>query len=443
MTMIFRRANMTRLFRPAQTAALILSVLSGTAYAGDTPNRLNLLEAEHQSLKQSLSQVQAAATQNTQNLANLTLTSGEQQNELLVLDQELKKQQAGIERHSLSIADNTTAIHSNFGRIEANTNALQQQADRIQANQTQIGANRATLEQQARNIADTQAALQRISLGNGVDPEKIAQIDQNTQRIDNHQQRINANVANLNAQAGLIGANRQSITANQKALQQQSSRLDATQQTTDRQGQSIADNTTAIHSNFGRIETNTNALQQQSGRLDTAQQAIDRHGQTLREQAGTLKAHQAQLAAQQAQSERNRDAVAAHDTAIRRHQAEIAANRDLINQRLNQQGLRTAEAEAQIARNSAGLQQLSGEVRDLKQQTERGFAAQAALAGLFQPYGVGKFNLTAAVGGYRKQSAVAVGAGYRFNEQFATKAGVAFNTRGGAAVYHLGVNLEW
>lgn len=73
---------------------------------------------------------------------------------------------------------------------------------------------------------------------------------------------------------------------------------------------------------------------------------------------------------------------------------------------------------------------------------KRGLAAQAALSGLFQPYSVGKANVTAAVGGYRSQSAFAVGVGYRYNEKFATKAGFAFAPGGGVA-YHAGVNFEW
>lgn len=49
---------------------------------------------------------------------------------------------------------------------------------------------------------------------------------------------------------------------------------------------------------------------------------------------------------------------------------------------------------------------------------------------------------TAAVGGYKSQTAVAVGTGYRYNENIATKAGVAF-THGGSATYNVGVNFEW
>ena len=53
---------------------------------------------------------------------------------------------------------------------------------------------------------------------------------------------------------------------------------------------------------------------------------------------------------------------------------------------------------------------------------QRGFAMSAATSNLFQPYNVGKFNLSAAVGGYNSENAVAVGSGYRFNENVAVKA---------------------
>ena len=54
---------------------------------------------------------------------------------------------------------------------------------------------------------------------------------------------------------------------------------------------------------------------------------------------------------------------------------------------------------------------------------------------------MGKVNFTAAVGGYKSQTAVAVGTGYRYNQNIATKAGVAF-TQGGVT-YNAGVNFEW
>lgn len=75
---------------------------------------------------------------------------------------------------------------------------------------------------------------------------------------------------------------------------------------------------------------------------------------------------------------------------------------------------------------------------------ERGLASTAALSGLFQPYGVGKFNLTAGVGGYTSESALAIGSGYRFDESVAIKAGVSTSTSNTSAImYNTSVNYEW
>ena len=71
-----------------------------------------------------------------------------------------------------------------------------------------------------------------------------------------------------------------------------------------------------------------------------------------------------------------------------------------------------------------------GRITALDSKVENGMAAQAALSGLFQPYSVGKFNATAALGGYGSKSAVAIGAGYRVNPNLAFKAGAAINTSG-------------
>ncbi|OOS23635.1 YadA C-terminal domain-containing protein [Moraxella pluranimalium] len=89
-----------------------------------------------------------------------------------------------------------------------------------------------------------------------------------------------------------------------------------------------------------------------------------------------------------------------------------------------------------VSNNTARIEELNNDLRS-------GLANQAALSGLFQPYNVGKVNVSVAVGGYKSSSAVAVGSGYRLNENVATKAGLAFNTNGGDVSYHAGVNFEW
>ena len=136
----------------------------------------------------------------------------------------------------------------------------------------------------------------------------------------------------------------------------------------------------------------------------------------------------AQTAAAQAQ-----DAFKANEARVAANKADIAT-------------LQTASSQhaAGIAKNSARIDSLDKNVANLRKETRQGLAAQAALSGLFQPYSVGKFNVTAALGGFKSDTAVAVGAGYRFNENFAAKAGLAVGTSsGGSASYNVGVNYEW
>ncbi|WP_127223995.1 YadA C-terminal domain-containing protein [Neisseria meningitidis] len=107
-------------------------------------------------------------------------------------------------------------------------------------------------------------------------------------------------------------------------------------------------------------------------------------------------------------------------------------------------GTRLASAEKSITEHGTRLNGLDKTVSDLRKETRQGLAAQAALSGLFQPYSVGRFNVTAAVDGYKSESAVAIGTGFRFTENFAAKAGVAVGTSSGSsAAYHVGVNYEW
>lgn len=107
-------------------------------------------------------------------------------------------------------------------------------------------------------------------------------------------------------------------------------------------------------------------------------------------------------------------------------------------------GTRLASAEKSITEHGTRLNGLDRTVSDLRKETRQGLAEQAALSGLFQPYNVGRFNVTAAVGGYKSESAVAIGTGFRFTENFAAKAGVAVGTSSSSsAAYHVGVNYEW
>ncbi|WP_249961850.1 YadA-like family protein [Histophilus somni] len=113
-------------------------------------------------------------------------------------------------------------------------------------------------------------------------------------------------------------------------------------------------------------------------------------------------------------------------------------------------GLKRAMQKADVMLNSkidgiiAKHNVLETRIQDVKKELQRGLASQAALNGLFQPYGVGKLNFTAAVGGYNSEKAIAVGSGYRFNDKIAVKAGIATNIgHSQGATYNVGFNMEW
>ena len=125
-------------------------------------------------------------------------------------------------------------------------------------------------------------------------------------------------------------------------------------------------------------------------------------------------------------------------TSISQNRANVTTNASNIahhNVRLNTLDSRVDKLDNRVNK-------LDNRVNKLDKDLKRGLAAQAALTGLFQPYTVGKANFTAAVGGYKSQTAVAVGTGYRYNQNIATKAGVAFS-QGGGVTYNAGVNFEW
>ena len=90
------------------------------------------------------------------------------------------------------------------------------------------------------------------------------------------------------------------------------------------------------------------------------------------------------------------------------------------------------------------VQLLEKRISDFDDKMKRGFATQSALSGLFQPYSVGKFNLSAALGGYETTTAIAVGTGYRFDDKVAAKAGLSTNVGGFDEIaYNVGINIEW
>lgn len=197
------------------------------------------------------------------------------------------------------------------------------------------------------------------------------------------------------------------------------------------------------------VTANTDAIKNKADQIAVESVktiAVDAQKSAQAAQGAVKEAQESAKAAQASAVTANNVASAAQTAAaqaqdvVKANAAKVAVNKADIAT------LQTASSQhaAGIAKNSARIDSLDKNVANLRKETRQGLAAQAALSGLFQPYSVGKFNVTAALGGFKSDTAVAVGAGYRFNENFAAKAGLAVGTSsGGSASYNVGVNYEW
>ena len=232
----------------------------------------------------------------------------------------------------------------------------------------------------------------------------------------------------------------------------------------------IKDNHRAIENVNKDVEKNTQDIRVQNGVIETkaskeyvdgkladkadkaalankADQATveNYHNSLVKAHESTQKAvgdNKTKIAANKAAVTKNEAAIKDNKEAVAKNEAAIKANTAGIAQLKSAQQNVTA-LKTKVDQNSARIDQLDNRVSDLDKEVKNGLASQAALSGLFQPYNVGKVNMSAAVGGYKSKTALAVGTGYRFNENVAAKAGVAFSANGGGATYNAGVNFEW
>ena len=294
----------------------------------------------------------------------------------------------------------------------------------LEVNRQDIDANKAAIETKADKADFEELAKYTDNMGkkvNDIGDEVTALSDATSAAITRHDKDIvDLAQAGLNA-AEALETNRKDIDANKAAIAENTAAIDKKADKTDIETAKNAavEAEKSAKSVQGSVEVAQKSAQTAEGYAKAAQTSAD---------AANNVASAAQTAAAQAQ-----DAVKANAAQVAVNKADIAT-------------LQTASSQhaAGIAKNSARIDSLDKNVANLRKETRQGLAAQAALSGLFQPYSVGKFNVTAALGGFKSDTAVAVGAGYRFNENFAAKAGLAVGTSsGGSASYNVGLNYEW
>ena len=217
-----------------------------------------------------------------------------------------------------------------------------------------------------------------------------------------------------------------------------------------------------VNQNFAAVRNELNAQNQNiaANKTQISQNTNDIHGlqQDMVENEWHDHAQDQNIGVNKNNIEKNKQNIAANKTQISQNTNDIhGLQQDMVenewhdhaqdqNIGVNKNNIeKNAEA---IKNNYAEMKQnfaaMNTRIDDLDDEMKKGFASQAALAGLFQPYNVGKFNLSVALGGYESEQAMALGTGYRFNENFAMKAGIATDVGGfDHLTYNIGANFEW
>ena len=365
-----------------------------------------------------------------------------------------------VAAHDEALGDLTETVNDN-------SEALVKTAEVVNAISADVNANKAALEEQKEANEGFNNAIASLDK----DIVDLAQAGlKATEALEANRKDIDANTKYIGdlalagkAAADALEANRQDIDANKAAIAENTAKLEEQKEANEGFNNAIASldediitlkkadlaaadalkaHRTDIDANKAAIETKADKTAVESVRTIAVEaqksaQAAKGAVEVAQKSAETADSHAkaAQTAAAKAQESADTNAVqiAANTKQIDTNKTDIAA-------------LQTANGQhaAGIAKNSARIDSLDKNVANLRKETRQGLAAQAALSGLFQPYSVGKFNVTAALGGFKSDTAVAVGAGYRFNENFAAKAGLAVGTSsGGSASYNVGLNYEW
>ena len=204
-----------------------------------------------------------------------------------------------------------------------------------------------------------------------------------------------------------------------------------------------------------RIENLGNLLGDTDIRAQRAEFKADSNTHKIEQNKAQIEQNKAQIEQNKTQIAQNQDAVnkrfenmgnLVSDVDIRAQRAEFKA--DSNTHKIEQNKAQIEQNQTQIKQHYAEMKNnfaaVNSRLDNLDEEMKKGFASQAALTGLFQPYNIGKFNLSVALGGYESEQAMALGTGYRFNENFAMKAGVASDVGGFDHItYNIGANFEW
>ncbi|MEX9948390.1 YadA-like family protein, partial [Providencia alcalifaciens] len=297
-------------------------------------------------------------------------------------------------------AVNGSQLHTTNQSVAKNTQKIQENSDKIAQHDTAI----------AQNTKDIQANTDKLTQHDKMLNQNSQDIKENTNRLNEHDKEIAQSKQDIKANTEKLAEHDSAISKNTSDIQKNTAALD-------KQGSEIA------------------RLSSEMGDAGALKMSRDGESINLSDKAKSVKSINFGDKQLSGIADAKNDSDAVNLAQMKRGNAEtLKSANTYTDERVNQLGEFTEN----------GLNRLNTKIDDLDKKVDKGFAANAALSGLFQPYGVGKMNLTAGVGGYKDESAVAVGMGYRINENVAIKGGVAASTgTGSSTMYNASVNFEW
>ena len=389
-----------------------------------------------------------------------------------------KVQDAGVEvmkELNKNVEENKAGIAANKADADAKFKGVQ----------TDIANNKITLAQHAKKIDDNQQAIE-AKLGGKADLQKLSElktsVDKNQADIQLHDQKIN-NLGILHTMvARAVGANKDRIDQNKSDIaenkediqnninniyelaqqqDQHSSDIKTLAKVSSANTDNIAKNKANIQDLAKAQDAGVEVMKELNKNVEKNKADADASFETLTKNQNALiekdKAQDTLIAANKANADAKfvgvQTDIANNKTTLAQHAKKIDDNQKAIETKLNGKAdtqvltdlnNKVDGFDGRISALDTKVNAFDGRITALDSKVENGMAAQAALSGLFQPYSVGKFNATAALGGYGSKSAVAIGAGYRVNPNLAIKAGAAINTSGDKkGSYNIGVNYEF
>nr|WP_227547465.1 YadA-like family protein [Moraxella catarrhalis] len=375
-----------------------------------------------------------------------------------------KVQDAGVEvmkELNKNVEENKAGIAANKADADAKFKGVQ----------TDIANNKITLAQHTKKIDDNQKAIE-AKLGGKADLQKLADlktsVDKNQADIQLHDQKIN-NLGILHTMvARAVGANKDRIDQNKSDIAENKEDIQNNINNIYELAQQQDQHSSDIKTLAKASSANTDNIVKNKADADASFKTLTKNQNALIEKD---KEHDKLITANKADADAKfkgvQTDIANNKTTLAQHAKKINDNQQAIEAKLG--GKADAQAlnslndkvngfdgrvtaldtkvntfDGRISALDTKVNAFDGRITALDSKVENGMAAQAALSGLFQPYSVGKFNATAALGGYGSKSAVAIGAGYRVNPNLAIKAGAAINTSGDKkGSYNIGVNYEF